>query len=105
MKQVTVTVVDPVGLHARPATVAVNAASKFKSEINVAFKGREVNMKSIMGVMSLGIPTQSEITISCSGEDEDAAVAAIERASIKATDAICPFVTLEPSLFGKFLVE
>lgn len=68
MKQVTVTVVDPVGLHARPATVAVNAASKFKSEINVAFKGREVNMKSIMGVMSLGIPTQSEITISCSGE-------------------------------------
>ena len=84
MKQVTVTVVDPVGLHARPATVAVNAASKFKSEINVAFKGREVNMKSIMGVMSLGvptkatIPTQSEITISCSGEDEDAAVAAIE---------------------------
>ena len=35
-------------------------------------------MKSIMGVMSLGIPTQSEITISCSGEDEDAAVAAIE---------------------------
>ena len=72
MKQVTVTVVDPVGLHARPATVAVNAASKFKSEINVAFKGREVNMKSIMGVMS------SEITISCSGEDEDAAVAAIK---------------------------
>ena len=57
MKQVTVTVVDPVGLHARPATVAVNAASKFKSEINVAFKGREVNMKSIMGVMSLGIST------------------------------------------------
>lgn len=55
MKQVTVTVIDPVGLHARPATVAVNAASKFKSDVNVAFKGREVNMKSIMGVMSLGI--------------------------------------------------
>ena len=36
MKQVTVTVVDPVGLHARPATVAVNAASKFKSEIGRA---------------------------------------------------------------------
>ena len=50
----------------------------FKSEINVAFKGREVNMKSIMGVMSLGIPTQSEITISCSGEDEEEAIAAIE---------------------------
>jgi phosphocarrier protein len=35
-------------------------------------------MKSIMGVMSLGIPTQSEITISCNGEDEDYAIAAIE---------------------------
>ncbi len=78
MKQITVTVVDPVGLHARPATVAVNAASKFKSEVKVAYKGRTVNMKSIMGVMSLGIPTQSEITVSCDGEDEDAAIKTIE---------------------------
>ena len=78
MKEIKVLVVDPVGLHARPATVAVNAASKFKSEVKVAYKGREVNMKSIMGVMSLGIPTQSEITISCTGEDEEAAIAAIE---------------------------
>ena len=74
MKQISVTVIDPVGLHARPATVAVNAASKFKSEVKVAYKGRSVNMKSIMGVMSLGIPTQSEITVSCEGEDEDVAV-------------------------------
>ncbi len=78
MKQVSVVVVDPVGLHARPATVAVNAASKFKSEVKVAFKGRSVNMKSIMGVMSLGIPTQSEIVISCEGEDEDLAIQTIE---------------------------
>lgn len=78
MKQITVQVIDPVGLHARPATVAVSAASKFKCEVSVAFKGREVNMKSIMGVMSLGIPTQSEITISFNGEDEDAAMTAIE---------------------------
>lgn len=78
MKEISVTVVDPVGLHARPATVAVNAASKFKSEIKVTYKGRSVNMKSIMGVMSLGIPTQSEITISCEGDDEDAAVEQIE---------------------------
>ncbi len=78
MKQVTVTVIDPVGLHARPANVAVNAARKFKSDVNVAFKGREVNMKSIMGVMSLGIPTQSEITISATGDDEEAAIEAIE---------------------------
>lgn len=78
MTEIKCLVVDPVGLHARPATVAVNAASKFKSEVKIAYKGREVNMKSIMGVMSLGIPTQSEIVISCSGEDEVAAAAAIE---------------------------
>jgi phosphocarrier protein HPr len=78
MKDFNALVVDPVGLHARPATVAVNAASKFKSEIKLTYKGRSVNMKSIMGVMSLGIPTQSEITISAEGEDEEAAVATIE---------------------------
>lgn len=78
MKEITVTVIDPVGLHARPATVAVNAASKFKSEIKISYKGKVVNMKSIMGVMSLGIPTQSEIVISAEGEDQDDAIATIE---------------------------
>ena len=78
MKDIKVKVIDPVGLHARPATVAVNAASKFKCDVQVSFNGKSVNMKSIMGVMSLGIPTQSEITISCEGEDEDTAIKSIE---------------------------
>ena len=79
MKEISVFVIDPVGLHARPATVAVNAASKFKEcSVKVSFKGRSVNMKSIMGVMSLGIPTQSQITISVEGPDEEAAAAQIE---------------------------
>lgn len=78
MKEINVVVIDPVGLHARPATVAVNAASKFKCEVNVSFNDRAVNMKSIMGVMSLGIPTQSEVTISCTGDDEEQAIVAIE---------------------------
>ena len=78
MKQISVLVVDPVGLHARPATIAVNAATKFKSEVLVAYKGRSVNMKSIMGVMSLGIPTQSVVVISCEGEDEEIAISTIE---------------------------
>ena len=76
-KELSFVVSDPVGLHARPATVAVNAASKFKSEVKITYKGRSVNMKSIMGVMSLGIPTQSEIVISAEGEDQDDAVATI----------------------------
>ena len=80
MKQISVLVIDPVGLHARPATVAVNAASKFKSEVKVAYKGRSVNMKSIMGVMSLGIPTQSEVTVTSEGEDAITTIEEVLRA-------------------------
>ena len=78
MKEINVVVIDPVGLHARPATVAVNAASKFKCDVKVAYKGRSVNMKSIMGVMSLGIPTQSTITVRCEGPDEETAAETID---------------------------
>lgn len=78
MKEKKVTIIDPVGLHARPATVAVNAASKFRSDVKLTYNGKSVNMKSIMGVMSLGVPTQEAITISCDGEDEDIAITSIE---------------------------
>ena len=78
MKEIKCLVVDPIGLHARPATVAVNAASKFKCDTNVAYNNRKVNMKSIMGVMSLGIPTGVEIVITCDGEDEADAIKLIE---------------------------
>ena len=73
-----VTVENQVGLHARPATIAVNAASQCKSDVNVSYKGRSVNMKSIMGVMSLGVPTQAEVVITCDGAGEEEAIAAIE---------------------------
>ena len=78
MQEVKVVVVDPVGLHARPATVAVNAASKCKCKVSVSFKGKTVDMKSIMGVMSLGVYSGTTITISCEGEDEADAMQAIK---------------------------
>ncbi|MBO4218774.1 MAG: HPr family phosphocarrier protein [Erysipelotrichaceae bacterium] len=77
MTEAKVLVVDPVGLHARPATVAVHAASKCKCKVTISFNGRSMDMKSIMGVMSLGIPTQSEVVISCDGEEEEAALQSI----------------------------
>lgn len=79
MKAFTAVVIDPVGLHARPATVAVSAAGKFKCNVTVACNGKSGNMKSIMSVMALGIPTKAEITITCDGDDEDVAVAEIEK--------------------------
>lgn len=74
MKEIKVLVIDPVGLHARPATVAVNAASRCKCDVKVTYNGKSVNMKSIMGVMSLGVPTQSKVTITCDGEGEEKAI-------------------------------
>lgn len=48
-------VIAETGIHARPATVLVQTASKFEADIQLEYKGKKVNLKSIMGVMSLGI--------------------------------------------------
>ncbi|MFB7639444.1 phosphocarrier protein HPr [Peribacillus butanolivorans] len=68
------TVTAETGIHARPATLLVQAAGKFDSEINLAYKEKKVNLKSIMGVMSLGIGKGAEITISAEGSDENDAL-------------------------------
>ena len=77
MEKLSFVVSDPVGLHARPATILVNQASKFSSNINLIYNGKSVNLKSIMGVMSLGIQQGAEITISAEGDDAEAAIAAL----------------------------
>jgi phosphocarrier protein HPr len=71
-------ITDEAGLHARPATVLVNTASKYDSEVFLEYQGRKVNLKSIMGVMSLGIRQGSNITISATGEDAEEALNGLE---------------------------
>ncbi|HEY8364854.1 MAG TPA: phosphocarrier protein HPr [Haloplasmataceae bacterium] len=66
------------GLHARPATQLVNIASKFSCDITLEYKGRKVNFKSIMGVMSLGVPQGGEITIEANGTDANEALQTLE---------------------------
>ncbi|QIH22244.1 phosphocarrier protein HPr [Lactobacillus iners] len=70
-------VIAETGIHARPATLLVQAASKFSSDINLEYSGKSVNLKSIMGVMSLGVGQGSEISISAEGYDEKEAIDAI----------------------------
>lgn len=77
MSSRTFTITDPAGIHARPASQLVAAASKFNSTINVTYKDKTVNLKSILGIMSLGIPSGSEITISADGEDADQSIESI----------------------------
>lgn len=62
------------GIHARPATLLVQTASRFDSEVFLEFKDKKVNLKSIMGVMSLGVGQGAEIKISAEGSDEEEAV-------------------------------
>ena len=62
------------GLHARPATLLVKKASSFKSNISIDFNGKKANVKSLIGVLSLGVTKDSEITVMASGDDETLAV-------------------------------
>ncbi|PRX34739.1 phosphocarrier protein [Orenia metallireducens] len=65
------------GIHARPASLIVQKANGFESDITLGKDGQEVNAKSIMGIMSLGVSKSTEITIKAEGADEAAAVDAI----------------------------
>lgn len=78
MAEKTFTITAETGIHARPATVLVQAASKYDADVNLEYSGKTVNLKSIMGVMSLGIPQGSQIKITATGSDADEAVAGIE---------------------------
>ena len=78
MEQKDFNITAETGIHARPATLLVQAASKFGSDINLEYKGKSVNLKSIMGVMSLGVGQGADVTITAEGDDEAEAIAAIE---------------------------
>jgi phosphocarrier protein HPr len=68
------TVIEESGIHARPATLIVQAASKFDADIHLSYNGKQVNLKSIMGVMSLGISNGASIEISAEGSDAQEAL-------------------------------
>ena len=61
-------VIAETGIHARPATLLVQTASKFASDINLEYKGKSVNLKSIMGVMSLGVGQGADVVITAEKE-------------------------------------
>ncbi len=57
------------GLHARPASLFVNKSNNFKSEITIVFNGKEVQAKSILGVMGIGAKQGSKVILRAKGED------------------------------------
>jgi phosphocarrier protein len=69
---------NTLGLHLRPASQLVKVAAQYAScDISLEKDGQLINAKSIMGVIMLAAEQGSEITIEASGEDSEAAVAAL----------------------------
>ena len=61
-------VTDPVGLYATPTTELVNTVKQFHSHVTLKYGNKEVNLKSMMGVLSLGVPTKAKLEIVIDGE-------------------------------------
>ena len=72
-----VRVVNLLGMHARAAAKFVHLATRYEARVKVARDRREMDGKSIMGILLLAAARGSTITISADGTDEDAAVAAL----------------------------
>lgn len=72
-------ITNRLGIHARPATLLVKAAQKFKSRITLLKDDMEVDGKSIMDIMILAAEPDTTITIRADGEDEDEALGALKK--------------------------
>jgi len=79
MREVTLLVRNKVGLHARPAAQFVQAAKQFKSDILVSKDDLEVNAKSILSILTLGVSQDTVIRVKADGEDEEEAVKTLQQ--------------------------
>jgi phosphocarrier protein HPr len=79
MTEKQVTIPNPSGLHARPAALLVREAGQFKSTVKLMKNGKEVDAKSLLGVMSLAAKQGDIITVKAEGEDAETAVETIVR--------------------------
>ncbi len=87
MAEISFVIKNKVGLHARPASVFVREASKFKSAITVIHGDKQANAKSILSVLTLGANLGTVISIRAEGED--------------AEDALKALMTLNESNYGE----
>ncbi|HJB21051.1 MAG TPA: HPr family phosphocarrier protein [Candidatus Fournierella merdavium] len=67
-------IVNPMGMHMRPAGMFANAMMKFDSEVELVANGKTVNAKSIMNLIAACIKCGTEVEVQCSGPDEQAAL-------------------------------
>ncbi len=77
MLKKTATIINKLGLHARPSAALVSITSRFESEVLISKDSHPINGKSIMGVMTLAAEKGSVLTIEIIGPDENEAMEAI----------------------------
>ncbi len=75
----TFLIINNLGLHARAAAQLVQIANRYHCEIHVEKDGMQVNGKSIMGVLTLAAAKGTQITVTCEGADEVAAMEALAK--------------------------
>ncbi len=78
MREFTHVIADPLGLHARPAGMLVKAAAAYKSAITITAPTGKADAKRIMAVMRLAAKQGNTLTVTCEGDDEEAAAAGLQ---------------------------
>lgn len=78
MVEKTYKIISDAGLHARPGSLLVGTVTPFISEVKLEHKDKQVNMKSIMSLMSLGISKGTDIKIIANGTDEESLMLKID---------------------------
>jgi len=73
------TIVNSLGLHARPAAMVVQIANRFRSDVQFEKDGLQINAKSIMGVLTLAAGKGAMVMVVCEGDDAAEALAALAK--------------------------
>ncbi|MCR5350850.1 MAG: HPr family phosphocarrier protein [Acholeplasmatales bacterium] len=73
----SIIVKSTVGLHASLAAMVVQAANKYSVDINLHYNDKTVDVKSILGLMSLAIPSGENVVIEANGDQAELAIAEI----------------------------
>ncbi|MDD3337364.1 MAG: HPr family phosphocarrier protein [Lachnospiraceae bacterium] len=68
-----VTVKAKSGLHARPANLLIKTAQKYKCKVEIEVDNKIFNAKSLIGILAAGIDCGTEVSVICTGDDEEAA--------------------------------
>lgn len=78
MKRRTFRITNRLGLHARPATLLAGVAARYRSTIMLELAGQRASAHSVLELLMLQAPSGAELTVSVTGSDAEAALAAIE---------------------------